>query len=116
MKIESEYVDDRSKSIVIDRTKCLLCGRCQAACTKKTGTGSIKIVNVNGKRIVTAEDQKCFDDTNCLLCGQCVAACPVAALSEKSHIERVKEALEDPEKHVIVAMAPCSKNCNGRII
>ena len=111
----SEYVDDRSKSIVIDRTKCLLCGRCQAACAKKTGTGAIKIANVNGKRIVTTEDQKCFDDTNCLLCGQCVAACPVAALSEKSHVERVKEALEDPEKHVIVAMAPAVRTAMGEM-
>lgn len=111
----SEYIDERSKSIVIDRTKCLLCGRCQAACVKKTGTGSIKLANVNGKRIVTTEEQKCFDDTNCLLCGQCVAACPVDALSEKSHIERVKEALEDPEKHVIVAMAPAVRTAMGEL-
>ena len=111
----SEYVDDRSKCIVIDRTKCLLCGRCQAACIKKTGTGAIKIANVNGKRIVTAENQKCLDDTNCLLCGQCVAACPVDALSEKSHIERVKEALADPEKHVIVAMAPAVRTAMGEL-
>lgn len=111
----SEYLDDRSKAIVIDRTKCLLCGRCQAACIKKTGTGAIKIANVNGKRIVTTEDQKCLDDTNCLLCGQCVAACPVAALSEKSHIDRVKEALADPEKHVIVAMAPAVRTAMGEL-
>lgn len=111
----TEYVDERSKSIVIDRTKCILCGRCQAACIKKTGTGAIKIANVNGKRIVTAKDQKCFDDTNCLLCGQCVAACPVDALSEKSHIERVTEALADPEKHVIVAMAPAVRTAMGEL-
>ncbi len=79
---KEEYVDVRSKSITIDRSKCILCGRCAAACTEKTGTSSIKLVNVNGKRIVTPEEQKCFDETNCLLCGQCVAACPVGALSE----------------------------------
>ena len=112
---KSEYVDERSKSIVIDRTKCILCGRCQAACKEKTGTCSIKLANVDGKRIVTTEDQKCFDDTNCLLCGQCVAACPVAALSEKTHMDRVKEALADPEKHVIVAMAPSVRTAMGEL-
>ncbi|MGG7179160.1 ferredoxin hydrogenase [Clostridium paraputrificum] len=112
---KSEYVDERSKSIVIDRTKCVLCGRCQAACKEKTGTCSIKLANVDGKRIVTTEDQKCFDDTNCLLCGQCVAACPVAALSEKTHMDRVKEALADPEKHVIVAMAPSVRTAMGEL-
>jgi NADH-quinone oxidoreductase subunit G len=112
---KSEYVDDRSKSIVIDRTKCVLCGRCQAACKEKTATESIKLANVDGKRIVTTIDQKCFDDTNCLLCGQCVVACPVAALSEKSHIDRVKEALADQEKHVIVAMAPSVRTAMGEL-
>lgn len=114
-KDKSEYVDERSKSITIDRTKCVLCGRCQAACATKTGTGSIKLANVDGKRIVTTTDQKCFDDTNCLLCGQCVAACPVGALNEKSHIDRVKNALADPDKHVIVAMAPAVRTAMGEL-
>lgn len=114
-KDKSEYVDERSKSITIDRTKCVLCGRCQAACATKTGTGSIKLANVDGKRIVTTIDQKCFDDTNCLLCGQCVAACPVGALNEKSHIDRVKNALADPDKHVIVAMAPAVRTAMGEL-
>ena len=112
---KTEYVDERSKSITIDRTKCVLCGRCQAACKEKTGTESIKLANVDGKRIVTTNEQKCFDETNCLLCGQCVAACPVAALSEKSHIDRVKEAIADPEKHVIVAMAPAVRTSMGEL-
>ncbi len=114
-KDKSEYVDERSKSITIDRTKCVLCGRCQAACATKTGTGSIKLANVDGKRIVTTTNQKCFDDTNCLLCGQCVAACPVGALNEKSHIDRVKNALADPDKHVIVAMAPAVRTAMGEL-
>ena len=112
---KSEYVDDRSKSIVIDRTKCVTCGRCVAACKTKTGTESIKFIEVNGENIVGPEELKCFDDTNCLLCGQCVAACPVDALSEKSHIDRVKEALADEEKHVIVAMAPSVRTAMGEL-
>ena len=112
---KSEYVDERSKSIVIDRTKCVLCGRCQAACKTKTGTCSIKIEKIDGERIITTKDQMCFDDTDCLLCGQCVAACPVAALSEKSHMDRVKEALADPDKHVIVAMAPAVRTAMGEM-
>lgn len=112
---KEEYIDNRSKSVVIDRSKCVLCGRCESACTQKTGTSSIKIANFDGKRIVAPKDNKCFDETNCLLCGQCIAACPVDALSEKSHIERVKTALEDPNKHVIVAMAPAVRTSMGEL-
>lgn len=112
---KSEYVDDRSKSIVIDRTKCVTCGRCVAACKTKTGTESIKFIEVNGENIIGPDNLKCFDDTNCLLCGQCVAACPVDALSEKSHMDRVKNALEDEKKHVIVAMAPSVRTAMGEL-
>lgn len=112
---KSEYVDDRSKSIVIDRTKCVTCGRCVAACKTKTGTESIKFIEVNGENIIGPDNLKCFDETNCLLCGQCVAACPVDALSEKSHMDRVKDALENEEKHVIVAMAPSVRTAMGEL-
>ncbi|OOM11081.1 ferredoxin hydrogenase [Clostridium saccharobutylicum] len=112
---KSQYIDIRSKSIVIDRTKCVLCGRCESACKAKTGTGAISICKSESGRIVQATDGKCFDDTNCLLCGQCVAACPVGALTEKTHIDRVKEALEDPNKHVIVAMAPSIRTSMGEL-
>ena len=112
---KTEYLDERSKSIIIDRSKCVLCGRCVAACKEKTGTGNIEIVGKGSDRKVQGIDGKCFDETKCLLCGQCVIACPVAALSEKPHIDRVKEALEDPSKHVIVAMAPSVRAAMGEL-
>lgn len=112
---KKEYIDDRSKSIMIDRSKCVLCGRCVAACATKTGTNTLKIANVDGTRMVTTGSDKWLDDTNCLLCGQCVIACPVAALQEVPHIDRVKSALADPEKHVIVAMAPAVRTAMGEL-
>ena len=112
---KTEYIDNRSKSIMIDRSKCVLCGRCVAACSSKTGTNSLKIANVDGKRIVTTGCDEWLDNTNCLLCGQCVVACPVAALQEVPHIDRVKAALADPEKHVIVAMAPAVRTSMGEL-
>ncbi|MCR6514904.1 MAG: ferredoxin hydrogenase [Clostridium sp.] len=112
---KEKLVDERSKSIVIDRSKCVLCGRCQASCKTKSGTEVIKVANFNGVRQVAPDAEKCFDDTDCILCGQCVTACPVAALKEKSHIERVEEALQDPEKHVLVAMAPSVRTALGEL-
>lgn len=111
----TEFLDERSKSITIDRSKCVLCGRCVAACKVKTGTSNIEIAGKGSERKVQAVEGKCFDETNCLLCGQCVAACPVAALNEKSHIDRVREALDDPDKHVIVAMAPAVRTSMGEL-
>ncbi len=47
-----------------------------------------------------------MDDVPCIACGQCINVCPVAALREKSDVERVWDAIEDPEKYVIVQTAP----------
>lgn len=108
------YIDDRSKALVIDRTKCVKCGRCVASCNEKTTTKSILFHETeDGGRIIGPRDLKCFDETGCLLCGQCLISCPVDALQEKSHIEIVEEALNDPKKHVIVAMAPSVRAALG---
>lgn len=115
VKDKSQYVDDRSKAIVLDRSRCVLCGRCVAACKKYSQTGVMQFTKINGQRAVGIKDNACFDDSNCLLCGQCVVACPVGALTEKSHIDRVKEALNDPDKHVIVAMAPAVRTSIGEL-
>lgn len=118
----SQKVDTRSSSLVIDRNKCVTCSRCQATCAFKTSTESIKVGKLpenigNGRGVCPVfEDEltdKSFDETKCLLCGQCLLSCPVAALNEKSHIERVEEALQDDSKHVVFAMAPAVRTSLG---
>lgn len=115
IKDKTGYIDCRSNAIEIDRSKCVLCGRCVAACKKFTATNSMQFIKRDGARAVGMTEDKCFDETSCLLCGQCVAACPVGALQEKSHADRVKEALADPEKHVLVAIAPAVRTALGEL-
>lgn len=112
---KTPFVDNRSKAIILDRTKCVLCGRCVAACKKYSGTSAIQFIKKDGQRAVGTVDDISFDDSKCLLCGQCVIACPVAALIEQPHIEKVKAALADPKKHVIVAMAPAVRTAMGEL-
>lgn len=115
VKHEIYEVDDRSEAIVMNRSKCLTCGRCVATCRNKVGTKAISFQRHDNERVVGTENFSNFDDTKCLLCGQCVAGCPVDALSEKSHIERVEAALADENKHVIVAMAPAVRTAFGEM-
>jgi iron-only hydrogenase group A len=113
---EEHYFDKRSTALHINRAKCVKCGRCVASCSEKTTTKSILFhENGEGERCIGARDLKCFDDTGCLLCGQCLISCPVDALQEASHIERVEEALNDPNKHVIVAIAPSVRSSLGEM-
>ncbi len=95
--------DTRSTAIIYDKSKCIECGRCVSTCRDKSGTEAIRFANLDFS----------FDDTKCILCGQCVVTCPVGALYEKTHLDRVKEALKDKNKHVIVAIAPSVRTALG---
>lgn len=112
---KSEYLDERSTAIKIDRARCIECGRCIDACKKHTGTNTLQFVRENGVRKVTVVEGKTFEETNCLLCGQCIVSCPVGALTAKTSIDKVKEALADPNKHCIVAMAPAVRASLGEL-
>lgn len=106
-------LDDLSHSIVRDASKCILCGRCISVCRDVQGIGVLDFT----KRGFHTEVAPAFDfsmrDVNCTYCGQCVIACPVAALHEKTYIDKVWEAIDDPDKFVVVQTAPAVRASLG---
>ena len=105
--------DDASYGIVRDTSKCVLCGRCVAACEKIQGLGILNYINRGFKTTVGPVFDKSLRDVNCMQCGQCINVCPVGALHEKEEIHDVIQALNDPNKHVIVQTAPAVRAALG---
>lgn len=105
--------DDLSPSIVRDSSKCVLCGRCVSACTKYQNLSVLEFVNRGVSTQVAPGFGYSIKDTDCIYCGQCINACPVAAIKEKSHIDHVWKAIEDPGKHVVVQTAPAVRAALG---
>jgi len=110
-KSKSVY-DDKSFSIIRDGSKCIKCGRCVAACNKQS-IGVLSFLN----RGFTTSIGPAFDvsmaDAPCVYCGQCIIACPVAALHEKEETEFVWEAIQNPNKHVVMQVAPAVRAAIG---
>jgi len=52
-------------------------------------------------------------DTSCTFCGQCVSVCPTAALTEIDDSAKVWEAINDPDKYVVVQTAPAIRVALG---
>ena len=92
--------------LVRDNSKCILCGRCVAACRQNQEVGVIGIVDRGFASHVGSVFDRDLAEVGCVRCGQCIAVCPTGALSVKSHIDVVNEALADPTKHVVAMPAP----------
>lgn len=106
-------LDDLSHSIVRDSSKCILCGRCISTCRDVQGIGVLDFTNRGFNTEVAPAFDYSMRDVDCVYCGQCINACPVAALREKNHIEKVWDAIEDPDKFVIVQTAPAVRASLG---
>jgi predicted molibdopterin-dependent oxidoreductase YjgC len=71
--------------VIRDYSKCILCGRCWAACTAIQVNGVVP--HPSGRRAERAGGKDWYplpDLEQCELCGQCVDVCPVGALTERT--------------------------------
>ncbi len=107
------YYSDSSGAMVIDSSKCVLCGRCVSACESFTG---LSILGYNERGADTYIGPALFhslEDAGCIYCGKCMQVCPTGALSEKSDIRRFEQAIRDTSKKVIVQVAPSVRAALG---
>lgn len=112
-EVTTPTFDDAAPGIVRDTSKCVLCGRCIATCNQVQGLGILGFQNRGFNTKVGPAYDKSMNDVNCMQCGQCVNVCPVGALVEKESIHEVIQALNNPEKHVIVQTAPAVRASLG---
>lgn len=110
-KSPSKY-DDKSYSIVRDGSKCIKCGRCVSACAKQ-GIGVLSFLNRGFSTGIGPAYDVSMADAPCIFCGQCIIACPVGALHEKEETEKVWDAIHDPNKHVVMQVAPAVRAAIG---
>ena len=99
-----EY-DDSAIHMIRDNGKCILCRRCVAACQAQ----HISVIGANARGFDThigSAFERPLDSVACVSCGQCIVNCPTGAIYEKDDTSKVLEAINDPEKFVVVHTAP----------
>lgn len=105
--------DLSSASVIRDPDKCILCGRCVRICAEVQGVSALGYINRGFKTVVAPAYNAPFSESVCVACGQCINVCPVAAFLEKDYTADVMEALADPDKKVIVQIAPSVRAAIG---
>ena len=79
-----EYpIDESNPFIVRDYNKCILCGRCVAACDRIQVSEALDFMNRGFASKIIAGMDRPLQDSPCVFCGRCVSVCPVGALTEK---------------------------------
>lgn len=109
---------------VIDKTKCIECGKCTKACPYNAIIAQHRpcMMSCKVKAISINEDGKAVIDNNkCIECGACVYKCPFGAISDKSQVLDIIRLLRESENntkykvYAIIAPAIVSQCRFGRV-
>mgnify|MGYP000568080865 FL=1 len=103
---KAHTIDCSNPSLVRDQEKCILCGRCIRICRDVQGMDVYSFAGRGFNTIVSTAFEHDLKDAACTYCGQCASVCPTGAIVEKDDTEQVWQAINDPEKVVIVQTAP----------
>jgi len=102
-------LDSRSRVIVRDPEKCILCGRCVRICDEVQGVAAIGIINRGLEARVSTQLERPLD---CEFCGQCVNACPVGALVARPYVSDVPVWQREA---TITTCSYCSCGCEVKV-
>ncbi|MDR2073596.1 MAG: [FeFe] hydrogenase, group A [Spirochaetaceae bacterium] len=99
-------IDDSNPAIILHPEKCIRCGRCVKVCQEVQNVWALEFLGRGIKgRIASAADAP-LGDSPCIKCGQCAAHCPVGAIYERDDTPKVWSALQNPDLHTVVQIAP----------
>ena len=103
---KNSYKIDDATPIIRDNNKCILCRRCVATCKNVQAIGVIGANDRGFDTHIGSAFEQILGETSCINCGQCIVSCPVGALYERDDTDKVREAIADPNKHVLICTAP----------
>ncbi len=99
-------IDNYSPSIIKDDSKCIRCQRCVRTCSELQGVSALSVAYKGEHQKISTFLDRPLVEVICTNCGQCINRCPVGALVEKTYLDQVWDAINDPSKHTVVQTAP----------
>lgn len=108
--------DDSTGAIAVDRRKCILCGRCVDVCQMMQNVWALSFLDRGIDARVAPAGEITLEESPCIRCGQCSAHCPTGAIVEHDDTPQVWAALQNPDLHCVVQIAPAVRIAIGDIL
>ncbi|MDD5217270.1 MAG: NADH-dependent [FeFe] hydrogenase, group A6 [Candidatus Omnitrophica bacterium] len=105
--------DRSSVAVRRDSEKCILCGKCVRVCSEIQGANVLTFSHRGFRANVVPAYNLGLGESVCTNCGQCINVCPTGALLEHDNTEEVWHAIHDPNKVVMVQIAPAVRVAIG---
>ncbi|MGM0436582.1 MAG: NADH-dependent [FeFe] hydrogenase, group A6 [Bacillota bacterium] len=106
-------IDVSSGAIIKDPNKCIMCRRCITMCDEVQTVGVLSPLERGFDVVTSTAFYLDLNDTSCTFCGQCVSVCPTGALAEVDATPKVWRALNNPNRHTVVQIAPAVRVALG---
>lgn len=87
-------IEKDNPSIIRNEDLCIKCGQCRRVCEEEIGVGKLYSLKSTSDKAI------------CIHCGQCANVCPAGSITEVYEYQKVKEAIQDPDKVVIFSTSP----------
>ncbi len=79
-------LDTSSEMVTVDRRKCIVCGRCVAACNNVVVNEVLGMGERSFDSHIMFDIDRPMGQSTCVQCGECVQICPVGALIDKKAV------------------------------
>jgi NADH-quinone oxidoreductase subunit G len=99
-------MDTSYEEVALNRQKCISCGRCVTVCQQMQNVWALEYSGRGEETIIGPGGDALLAESPCVRCGQCAVHCPVSAIVTKNPLEKVSQALLNPELTCVVSMAP----------
>jgi len=112
----NNQIDRSSWSIEKDESKCIRCQRCVRTCAELQHVNALTVANKGHDMKVTTFMDLPMNEVVCTNCGQCINRCPTGALTERRYFDYLWDAIDNPNKHVVMNTAPSVRVALGEML